>query len=222
MVIGIWVLISPAGFFHDQTVLLPFFKGDTVVYKESKRKEKWVELVLNCRTTLIQTHIKAFRYQTSLVQSSWEHFHFKLPKFNIFQGNFSSVSSLSIYIHTYIKDKREEGLANQTCHFFSEQKRSCLALLYSDSFQTPKFSLFCVISHLSTGSGLTHSQHLCTTDLPVCPLKEHRESLVFPKYLAPTLPQKPERRGKREECRFTLGAWDKSQNRNWFSGPFLK
>lgn len=143
MVFGIWMLISPAGFFHDQTVLLPF-KGDTVVYKESKRKEKWVELVLNCRTTLIQTHIKAFRYQTSLVQSSWEHFHFKLLKFNIFQGNFSSVSSLSLYIHTYIKDKREEALANQTCHFlFSEQKRSCLALLYSGSFQTPKFSLLC-------------------------------------------------------------------------------
>lgn len=88
------MLISLAGFFSDQTVLLPFFKGRlAVVCKERKREENLVEPILDCRTTLLQTHIKAFGHQTSLVLSSPEHFHFKLHKPHLFQGMFSSVSS---------------------------------------------------------------------------------------------------------------------------------
>lgn len=42
----------------------------------------------------MQTHIKAFGHQTSLVQSSWEHFHFKLHKLSIFLGYFCFVTHI--------------------------------------------------------------------------------------------------------------------------------
>lgn len=46
-----------AGFFPDQTVL-PVLAGgrQTVLQKESKRRGKSVELVLNCKATLVQMH----------------------------------------------------------------------------------------------------------------------------------------------------------------------
>lgn len=98
MAIGISTLISRAGFFRGQTVPSSKVGRRAVVYRETKRKGKSLELVLTCRATLTQTHIKAFGHQTSLVQRSGEYFHFKLH--DIFQGNFFFLCH--IYTHTHI------------------------------------------------------------------------------------------------------------------------
>jgi len=71
----------------------PFFKAGTHSCVQRKHKRELSRSVLNFRAVLIQTCIKAFRHQTpNLLQSLGEHFHFKPCKFNIFQGNFSSMS----------------------------------------------------------------------------------------------------------------------------------
>lgn len=81
----------------------------------------------HCSTALIHAHIKASRHQTSLAQGSPEHFHFKLSKLNLSQGN--SVSSRYTQVQ---KEKREEGLEMEMCHFlFVEQEGSCCSSLVS-------------------------------------------------------------------------------------------
>lgn len=94
---GIEILTSCAGFCHDQQ---PPFKA---VCRESTRREKSAEVFLNFRAVLIQTYIKAFRHQTSLLQCLGEHFHFKPRKLNIFL----------CHIYKYIKAQKKEELGHK-------------------------------------------------------------------------------------------------------------
>lgn len=109
---GIEILTSCAGFCHDQQ---PPFKA---VCRESTRREKSAEVFLNFRAVLIQTYIKAFRHQTSLLQCLGEHFHFKPRKLNIFQGNFFYV----IYINIKHKRRRSWGTNMDLCCVWVSRK----------------------------------------------------------------------------------------------------
>jgi len=106
---------------------------------------------------------------------------------------------------------------------FIEQERSCQALLFIPAaFCDPKFSFckehFPPVHSLVTGTPLA-SLHLWPIHLSS---QGAWRQLGLPKVVGTQLSWKRERRGKKEERRSILGAWDKGQNRNQFSGPFLK